>query len=188
MKNKFLAKIAEAARISEKLEDPDYLRAGAKAGLYGVVGAGLGHAAEKALGVAGGRLGGLAPLIGAGVGLRSGVHSSYKSQLREQQTHDIKMQGAAQRNELHNLRVNAMQKHAEMDVQLKKDAINLGVIAGLGTMGNLAIDRVIPKAVQTFPKIRRGLLVGGLGMTAALATDYAGIKANNAINKQIDNK
>ena len=191
MNNKYLIKIAETDRISDKLRDPDYVRLATRGSFYGAVGSGLGNIAAKAVGAT--RPGyAKALLVGAGTGLgiSSGAKASYKNQLKDQQLHDIKIHGANQRAEIHDLKVNALQKRAEQKDpnQLKKDAINLGVIAGLGTAGNVVLDKVMPKAVSAFPKVKRGLLIGGLGAATALATDYAGIKANNAINKRIDKK
>lgn len=192
MNNKYLTKIAETDRISDKLRDPDYMRAGAKAGFYSTVGAGLGHAASMAVRAKPGSvINGLLVGTGAGLGLSSGIKSSLKSQTREQQVHDIKTQGAEQRNEMHNLKIKALQKHAQEYVghnQAKKDAINLGVIATLGGLGNYAAHKMLPTATKFLPKIGTGAMVAGLGTGISLAADYVGIKANHAINKRIDKK
>ena len=191
MNNKYITKIAETNRISDKLRDPDYMRAGAKAGFYGLVGNGLGHAASAAVKAKSGSVAkGLLVGMGTGLGLSSGLKSSFKNQTREQQVHDIKTQGAEQRNEMHNLKVKALQKHAqERDPNIvKKDAVNLGVIAGLGGLGTYASHRMLPAASKMFPKLKTGAIVGGLGTGIGLAADYIGIKANHAINKRIDKK
>jgi hypothetical protein len=189
--NKYLTKIAETAGISDQLDHPDLLRMGGKGVLYGFAGSGLARVARSALTGAAVRHGGMLPAAAAGLGAVAGVGSSRKNQLREQQVHDIKLQGAEQRNEMHNLRINALQKKAQ-DLELKdpnqtkKDLANTGVIASLGGLGTLATDKVMPAATKAFPKIRRGALVGGIGVGLGLAADYAGLKAKPLIDKQID--
>lgn len=198
MTNKYLTKIASHG-ISDDLRDPDFLRAGAKATMYGAVGAGIGNLTVGAIKsvhpnpttfsrVLGGAMKGVA----TGVGLAAGLKSSFKNQTREQQLHDIKLQGAAQRQEAHELRIRtALQKHAQEVTQgdpnkLKKDLIGTGIIAGLGGVGSYAAFRALPALSKVMPKVSQGKLMTGLGTGIGLVADFAGLQASQAANKHID--
>lgn len=74
-----------------------------------------------------------------------------------------------------------LEKIAEINTrEHTKDLINTGVIAGLGTVGNMVSDRVINGHWGNAGKA--GLIGGGVG----LAADYAGVKLNKVINKHLD--
>lgn len=177
--NKFIVKIASASDgISDELRDPDFARAGLRAGLFGA-----------ATGVLGGTAAGLvtkspfgrviASTMGAGVGISSGLKASFKNQLRDQQLHDIKLQGAAQRQESHEAR---MHKMAEINKhQAIKDGANLATIAGLGGLGTVAASHILPVGASKSKIFAVGT---GIGLVA----DYAGLKINDAFNKHMDNK
>lgn len=74
-----------------------------------------------------------------------------------------------------------LEKIAEINTrEHAKDFINTGVIAGLGTVGNMLSDRIINKHWGNAWKA--GVIGGGIG----LAADYAGVKLNKVINKYLD--
>lgn len=187
--NKYLEKIAQ-----DKLRDPDHGRMAARGALYAgaslpAAGAIAGGAlsAQKALR---GRLGGFIGGAGVAAGTmlpilaaKSGIAASKKNQLREQQLHDIKVQGANQRQEAHEARMRKMASERKDPNQVKKDLANVGVIAAMGGVGNTIADRVVHGA-----KAATGLKSFAVGTGIGLVADYAGVKINNQINKQIDKK
>jgi hypothetical protein len=190
MTNKYLTKIAETVDISDKLRNEDKIRSMGKSFAYSAAATGMGAIVQRRLGIRpGSRYNGLIPAVGAISGAIGGGNSSRKNQLREQQVHDIKLQGAAQRNETHNLRVQALRKHASESNdpnQGKKDLVNTGVIAGLGGVGTLATDKLMPSVAKAFPNVGRKTRLGVLGVGIGLAADYAGLKAKPHIDNQID--
>jgi len=177
MTNKYITKIASHG-ISDKVRDPDLARAAGKGFLYGSVGSAIGA-----------RGGGLTSLIGAVAGGYHGYKSSLKNQLKDQQLHDIKLQGAAQRQELHEAKMHKMAEEKDPRKGLK-EAINVGTIAGLGGLATFgaakATNKLLPVIAKKFPKVTHNGLLTGLGTIGGLAADYAGLKIGDATNKHID--
>lgn len=171
--NKYLVKIAE---VSEKLKEVDSARLIGRAISYGIPMAALGKVltpgANKYKSI-------IAAGTGLAVGGYSGAKTSLRNQLREQQLHDIKLEGARQREELHQAK---MQKYAELsekEKEILKDVAGTGVIAGLGGAGTLAATRL----AGTNPSTKKVLAIGtGIG----LAADYVGLQANKFLNKKIE--
>lgn len=174
--NRYLEKIAK-----EKLEQPDYGRAAAKGILYG---SGLGASAAAATHLVkkpGWALVGSA--LGAGFGLKQGIHSSLKNQLREQELHNIKLQSAAQRTEAHEARMAKMASRSGNWVsdETKKDAITLGAIGTLGGVGSLAAAKLAPKLGPRHSNMKLFAMGTGLG----LAGDYAGLQLSKGLNQDM---
>lgn len=182
MTNKYLTKIASSTPLPEE-KSVDVGRMVGRAGLYGM---GANVLARKGLG-----MGPVGTVISSALGAHLGATTSIKNQRKEDSLHNAKIRGANRQQELHDFKMEAMKKQADEKVdpnQGKKDLINTGVIAGLGGVGTMAVDKALPAAQRLMPKIRRGALVGGLGVGVGLAADYAGLKLNHQINKQIDKK
>lgn len=175
--NRYLEKIAK-----EKLEQPDYGRAAAKGILYG---SGLGASAAAATHLVkkpGWALVGSA--LGAGFGLKQGIHSSLKNQLREQELHNIKLQSAAQRTEAHEARMAKMASRSGNWVsdETKKDAITLGAIGALGGVGSLVATKVVPKFGPKYSNLKTFGIGGGIGLVG----DYAGLKLSDHLNDNMN--
>ena len=161
--NRYLVKIAAVREKEEFVSDK------ARA-----AGRGLLTAAGGIL--VGTRMGGPAVGLAAGtIGAYQGFKASLKNQRRENDLHNIKLEGAAQRREIHEAR---MKKMAE-EHQGLKDAANTGVIAGLGGLGTLAASRLLKPGASKWATF-------GMGVGTGLVADYAGIKANKVINAKID--
>lgn len=161
--NRYLTKIAAVREKEEFVSDK------ARA-----AGRGLLTAAGGLL--VGTRVGGPAVGLAAGaVGAYQGIKASLKNQRRENDLHNIKLEGATQRREIHEAR---MKKMAE-EHQGLKDAVNTGVIAGLGGLGTLAASRLLKPSASKWATF-------GMGVGTGLIADYAGIKANKMINAKID--
>lgn len=171
--NKYLVKIAE---VSKKLEGSkiDHSRMLGRGALYaGATGYGVSkilpkHPISSVLAIGAG-----------GLAFGEGTEASYRNQLKEQQLHDIKLEGARQREELHQAKMN---KYAEMSDKTKdtlKDVAGTGVIAGLGGIGTVAAG----KLAGANPSAKKLMALGtGIGLVA----DYAGIRINKAMNKKIE--
>lgn len=196
MHNIYLLKIVEA-----KLREPDAVRAGGRAALYGGLGVipgaalaagstaagfALGHKLGNKIGPGvGGAVLGLGTTAGLATPIISAYHgakASLKNQRREQDLHDIKLQGAKQRQEMHDARMRKMAEEKKDPNQLKKDLANTGIIAAMGGAGNTVADRIVhgPKG--------GGGKAFAVGTGVGLVADYLGVKINNAVNKKIDQK
>lgn len=180
--NKYLVKLASKVEVRDKLDHQDIPRAFGR----GVVGAGImggiGHTLGRAVGAAKGKMN-LPGAVGVGLGMVSGIGSSLKNQLREQQLHDIKLQGAAQRQEMHEAR---LKKVAQLlSDQTKKDAVTLGTIGALGGAANLATDKIL---ASKFAGAKTGGKVFAVGAGLGLAADYAGLKIGDAYSKYTNKK
>lgn len=68
--------------------------------------------------------------------------------------------------------------------QAKHDLIHTGVIAGLGTLGNVATHRILNPGAPKGSNWKAAVVGGGIG----LAADYAAVKMNNAISKKLEKK
>lgn len=119
-------------------------------------------------------------IVGGLIGGTSGINASYRNQLRELQTHDIKLQDA--NNRLENHRARMLQKHAQLVTdQVKKDVVGTGTIAALGGLGTLAAHKVLAPGSSN----KKVFAVGtGIGLVA----DYAGLKIGQGYNSYVDSK
>jgi hypothetical protein len=81
----------------------------------------------------------------------------------------------------------AMLKKADMDPNIKKDLVNTGTIGALGTATGFAAHKgmtALPKIFGEGAKLHNAKIMAVSGI-AGLAADYAGVKLNNAVNKNI---
>lgn len=162
--NRYLTKIAKVREEEEF--SPDRARSFGRGLLTGIAGVAAGKSVFKS------------SLAGVGlgaVGAYQGAKASLKNQHRENDIHNIKLEAANQRREFHEAR---MKKMAE-EHQGLKDAVNTGVIAGLGGIGTLAATRILKPGASKWATF-------GVGVGTGLIADYAGIKANKVINAKID--
>jgi hypothetical protein len=176
MSNKYLTKVAE------KLRDPDRVRMAGRGLAYGALGAAAGSLATNAIKAHPASIIGILGTAGlGGMAAYQGVRASKKNQLREQDNHDIKLQGATQRQEMHEARMKKMAEIQEDPKRHIKDIVNTGVIAGLGGVGS----SVAQKLTTGHWGGAKGF---GIGTGVGLVADYAGVKLNNMINKKIDSR
>lgn len=74
-----------------------------------------------------------------------------------------------------------------MSADTQKDLVNTGTIGALGTATGFAAHKgmtALPKVFGEGAKMHNAKIMAVSGL-AGLAADYAGVKANNAINKKI---
>ena len=86
----------------------------------------------------------------------------------------------------------ALHKAAQEQSNWKHDAIDAGVIGGLGGVTNFAVNKAAPKVIGKLSEnagrmashIHNAKLFG-LGAGAGLVADYAGVKLNKAISHDV---
>lgn len=175
MSNKYLIKISEKVEIRKRLEDGDMSREIGRGVLYSAGGALFGRRIGRDFGKSfkAEQIGATLGAVAAGF---SGANASHRNQLREQQNHDIKLQGAAQRQEAHDAR---MHKFAALSNEAKKDIVGTGTIAALGGLGSLAVHKVLPHNASSAKVLAVGTGIG-------LGADYLGLKIGQAYSKHLD--
>lgn len=74
----------------------------------------------------------------------------------------------------------------EQQSNWKHDAIDTGIIGGIGGVTTFGVNKAAPKIIgEGTGKIHNAKLFA-LGTAAGLAADYAGVKLNKAINKHVE--
>jgi hypothetical protein len=79
----------------------------------------------------------------------------------------------------------ALHKAAQDQTNWKHDAIDTGIIGGLGGATSYGVNKMAPKIIGNGMGKMHNAKLFALGTAAGLAADYAGVKLNKAINNDV---